>query len=155
MAGSALLILGWRLGDKLFGTEVTNVVHIEEDLRTHRIPRPAPGVAGLAHYQDHVLPVMDLAYVLLGESDHRWMGSTKHLIFQSNTRFLAARVDSVVQIHPVATDELETWQTPPEHPAARFVRAVLPLGDTTLWLVDVRRLIRETMRSHTTPAKRD
>jgi chemotaxis signal transduction protein len=150
MTTSRLLILGWKVGDTLFGTEVGHVVHIVDDFQIQPVPRPAPGVLGLTQYDGTILPVLDLAQVLMGESGHQWESTTKYVVFNTESRFLAGRVDSVVRIFSTTTDDLVTWGEPPDHPAARYIRAQLYADGQTLWLVDLRRMARrkvETVRS--------
>lgn len=151
MPGAPILVLGWRLADQLFGLDVRNVVHIEEQLATRQVPRPRAGVVALTFYQDCVVPVLDLARILLGEADHQWSTEAKYLVLRRDAARNAAvaqplwatKVDTVVRIFTLNAKDLTTWTKPPDHPAACYVRAVAEGEEGSLWLVDLRRVLRQ------------
>jgi len=137
-----MLVLGWRLGPQVFGVEVHNVVHIEENLKIRRVPRPLPGISGVVYYQAQIVPVLNLPEILLKEASHKWHSDSLYLVLQSGDQRYGGRVDSVLRIFSAYTDDLTTWADPPEHPAVPFVRAVLQTDQEMLWLIDVRRIAR-------------
>ena len=151
MPGVPMLVLGWRLADRLFGLDVRNVVHIEERLATCHLPHPRAGITALTFYQDRVVPVLDLAHILLGETDHQWSNETKHLILRRDVTassaasrpLWAGKVDTVVRIFTLNTEDLTAWTEPPDHPAVRYVRAVVEGEEGSLWLIDLRRVLRQ------------
>jgi len=154
MPGAPTLVLAWRLGPLSLGTEVAAVAHVVESLPVRGVPRASPGIAGLAYYGERVLPVLDLPRFLLGETAHAWVEGAMYVIFQIDDRGYAARVDKVMRIIPTTTDALVTWSRPPDHPAARFTRALLPVDGEQLWLIDVRRIDRHLRRRAGDPAAR-
>jgi chemotaxis signal transduction protein len=143
-----MLVLGWRLAGRLFGLDVRNVVRIEERLRVAGLPRPVPGITAVTFLQERIVPVLDLARVMLDHADHRWLDDAKYLILQPGpsagwpNSLFAAKVDAVVRMFTVNADDLRTWTDPPDHPAIPFVRAFVEREEGTLWLVDVHRIIR-------------
>ncbi len=142
MAGAPMLILAWRLGDQVFGTQVQNLVHIEPRLQLRRLPAPIPGADSLAFYQGRIVLAVDLAHVLLGKSDYERSPGSMYLIFQTDEQMYAGQVDSVIRIISASTDDLATWREPPDHLASGFVRALLPVDDNTMWLLDMQRMTR-------------
>ena len=146
MPGASVLVLGWRLGDQIFGTQVHSLAHIEQSPHLCRLPRPSPGVGGLAYYRRQLIPVLDLAYLLLGETGRASRAGPMYLVFQGDDGMYAGRVDSVLRMFLADTENLTTWPSPPDHPAAQFVCALLPMEEDTLWLVDIRRVVRYVHR---------
>jgi len=152
MAGVSLLVLGWRLGAQAFGFDIRSVVHIEEDLSVHRLPRPRRGVAGITYYQDSVIPVLDLPVLLLNESEHKWPPGAVYLLVECARQQYACRVDAILRVFTVPSDHLMLWEVPPDHPAVPFVRALWPREQEMLWLTDIRRIARHVQAPLSTPA---
>lgn len=155
MRGEPMLILGWRLGGQAFGLDVRTVIRIEEAIGVRTIPRPSRHVAGLTYYQGRIVPVINLATLLLDESDHVWPSTPVHLIMQSGAAMLAARVDSVIRMFRANTQDLVMWSEPPDHPAAPLVRALLPTEEATVWVMDIRRIARRLGLNETVSAVPD
>ena len=137
-----LVILEWILGGRTFGTDVASVVHIEPSLLTRPIPNPAQGVESLCVHQGVILPVLHLPTILSDEPDHQWPDGSVHLVMQaSDTRFVL-RVDRVLRIFRTDTDALELLPHDEADLAARLCRSAINAGDTHMWLVDLRRMLK-------------
>jgi chemotaxis signal transduction protein len=142
MPATRLLILGWELGDRVFGADVSSIIHIEPTLRSRGLPRPTPGIEALCVHSGRILPVIDLSRILLGETSSRRENGTVHLIMQSTLTPFAARVDRVQRIFPLDTDALELPPHDVDHPAAEFCQGKVTMDEQELWLVDIRRVLR-------------
>ncbi len=142
MPGTSILVLGWRIGDRLCAVDAGKVAHIEPAFPVRAIPRPVDGVVGAGFYHGQAVPVLDFSWALLGESDHVWPESAVFLIIRDAGGMFAVRVDGVEGISPAETDDLKFPEPDSGFPGARFARASLEIDGEDALLIDFRRVLR-------------
>ncbi len=136
---SKISLLRCCIGEMEYGFEISAVSRVEEYLDT-----TDPGVpTDVRHSIRRNVPIIDATSLFCGDQGHHRSDNAKDVVLSYGSQTITITVDSVHGIYTASTDELETWYEPPAHPTSRYIRALLPVGDRVIHVVDVRRILRQ------------
>lgn len=138
-------LVTFRLGDDLFAADIFAV----ERVLRYQAPTPIPNVpdwiAGVFDYRGRVVPVLDLRR-RFGLPPRDALADTRILVFVANGQWIAATVDSVLEVTSVDAAKVSP---PPElfrGLAGEYLRGVVRHGSRLVLYLDVGRLLTSTER---------
>lgn len=138
----AMRLVTFGVGDSWFAADI---VHVERVLR-HDAVFPIPGMPawmeGVIEHQGRVVPVVDLhrRFGLAGDAPR---GSGRLLLFTLGEDVMAAAVDRVVDVRPVAAGELAPPPRLVRGIAGDFLRGMVRQGDAMILVLDLPRLFSD------------
>ncbi len=132
-------------GEEIIQSLALNVAKVREIIplpTLTRLPQMPPGVCGITHLRDRIIPVIDLGFFLYGQER---LSKAEHLIVSEfNGTRLGLVIDSVKRIHRLS------WQTfkPPESlkgvdPGCDSIVGILTVDDRTIMMIDIERILAE------------
>ncbi|MDZ4700893.1 MAG: chemotaxis protein [Rhodothermales bacterium] len=132
-------------GEEVIQSLALNVAKVREIIpmpTLTRLPQMPPGVCGITHLRDRIIPVIDLGYFLYGQAR---ISKAEHLIVSEfNGTRLGLVIDSVKRIHRLS------WQafTPPESlkgvaPNCDSIVGILMIDNRTIMMIDIERILAE------------
>ena len=145
MATTTLQIVTFKLAEDLFAADIFAVERVLRYQEPTSIPNVPNWIEGVIEYQSRVVPVINLRRrfeMEPAEPDNL----TRILIFNSGGEWIAATVDSVLEVAA-----LETKQLAPPPPlfrglAGEYLRGVVRRADKLVIFLDVPRLLSTNER---------
>jgi purine-binding chemotaxis protein CheW len=133
-------IVTFRLGDDLFAADINEVERVLRYTEPTPVPNVPAWVQGVIEYRSQVVPVIDLRArfeLPLKPVD----GATRLMVLSAGGEWIAAMVDAVLEVVPLAESQLAP--PPPLFGglSAEFLRGILRRHDRLIIVLDVARLI--------------
>ena len=145
MANTTLQIVTFLLGEDLFAADIFAV---ERVLRWHQptsIPNVPDWIEGVIEYQNRVVPVINLRKRFEMEAIEP-SNLTRILIFNSGGEWIAATVDSVLEVTVLDAKQLSAPPPIFRGLAGEFLRGVVRRNDKLVIFLDVPRLLSTNER---------
>ncbi|MEZ4702458.1 MAG: chemotaxis protein [Rhodothermales bacterium] len=132
-------------GEEVIQSLALNVAKVREIIpmpTLTQLPQMPPGVCGITHLRDRIIPVVDMGYFLYKQPR---LAKAEHLIVSEfNGIRLGLVIDTVKRIHRLS------WQAfkPPESlkgvdPNCESIVGILMIDDRTIMMIDVERILAE------------
>jgi two-component system chemotaxis response regulator CheV len=132
-------------GEEVVQSLALNVAKVREIIpmpSLTKLPEMPPGVCGICHLRDRIIPVIDLGHFLYGQCRRH---KAEHLIVSEfNGKRLGLVIDTVKRIHRLS------WQSfkPPESlkgvdPHCESIVGILMIDGRTILMIDVERILAE------------
>ena len=142
---AATQLVTFRLGEDVFAADIFAV----ERVLRYQTPTPIPNVPawidGVADYQKHVVPVINLRRRLeMPEVPVR--PETRLLVFQVEGEWIAAVVDAVLEVVTAAPEEIAPPPALFRGLAAEYLRGVVRRKERLVIFLDAARLLTSTER---------
>ena len=140
MTAPTAQIVTFRLGDDLFAADINEVERVLRYTEPTPVPNVPAWVQGVIEYRSQVVPVIDLRArfeLPLRPVD----GATRLIVLTAGGEWIAAMVDAVLEVVPLAESQLAP--PPPLFGglSAEFLRGILRRHDRLIIVLDVARLI--------------
>jgi purine-binding chemotaxis protein CheW len=133
-------IVTFRLGHDLFAADINEVERVLRYAEPTPVPNVPAWVQGVIEYRSQVVPVIDLRArfeLPLKPAD----GATRLMVLTTGGEWIAAMVDAVLEVVPLAESQLAP--PPPLFGglSAEFLRGILRRHDRLIIVLDVARLL--------------
>lgn len=130
------LVLTFRLGEELYGIEVSQVQEIVEAPSFDYIPLVPPGYLGAINFHGVILPVLDLA-AHLGFADCG--RDPRVIVLPAATCVLGLGVTTVGRIYPLERDQMLPYRQ--ERSEEVFIREVFNRDGEMINMLDLARML--------------
>ncbi len=133
-------LVTFGIGEAWYAIDVAHVERVLRNEGVFPVPNMPPWMAGILEYQGRVIPVLDLRRRLgaTGEGD---AASGRLLLLTSHDDVVAAAVDRVVDVRPVADAEVAPPPALVRDAAGAFLCGVVRRNDAMVFVLDAERLL--------------
>lgn len=131
-------IFEFVINDKHYGINVVKVKEVIETDNLTKIPQSHPAIAGLVLYRNEIISLVNLRYVLEGNSEV----STKNTIIlcEFNKSKVAFTIDSMVGIHRMGWDKIAK---PDELCSNSLIIGNIMLNNRIIFLLDFEKIVTD------------
>lgn len=145
MTAIADKIVTFRLGDDLFAADIFAVERVLRWQQPTVVPDMPPWIVGVIDYQSRVVPVIDLRRRF--EMPTRELRpETRLIVFHAGTEWVAAVVDSVVEVTGLDTSKLAPPPAIFRGLAGEYLKGLVRAGDHLVVMLDAERLLSSSER---------
>ena len=138
-------IVSFRLGDDHFAADIFSVERVLRYQSPTAVPNVPDWIEGVIDYQGRVVPVINLR--LRFEMERAPIANdTRILVFNTGGDFVAATVDAVVEVAPLAESQVAPPPALFRGLAGEYRRGVVRRGDRLVIFLDVARLLSTSER---------
>lgn len=138
-------IVSFRLGDDHFAADIFSVERVLRYQTPTAVPNVPDWIEGVIDYQGRVVPVINLR--LRFEMERAPIANdTRILVFNTGGDFVAATVDAVVEVAPLAESQVAPPPALFRGLAGEYLRGVVRRGDRLVIFLDVARLLSTSER---------
>lgn len=135
-AHGTIQLVSFRLGDELYGIEITKVREIILITEITHIPQTAAHVKGLINLRNAVIPVIDLR-VLFSMPEGQRTDDSRIMVLQAAGRTVGIMVDAVCEVLRIKKDQI----APPPATVAtlgkEYLTGIVKLEKELLILLDI------------------
>lgn len=145
---AAFLVAGRR-----FAVPAADVAEVLRDGRVNTVPRAPESLAGLLNLRGRIVPVINLQtrLGLTAPADHEGP-ATVHLVLQATEEWCSLLVDEILDVVEIPDSDFEQVVAQQPTDATDATRAVHAGEDGLLYLLDVKQVLRPTVRSRPAPS---
>ncbi|HET7459002.1 MAG TPA: chemotaxis protein CheW [Gemmatimonadaceae bacterium] len=138
-------IVTFRLGDDHFAADIFAVERVLRYQSPTSVPNVPSWIEGVIDYQGRVVPVINLRARF--EMERAPVANeTRILVFNTGTDFVAATVDAVVEVAPLAQSQVAPPPPLFRGLAGEYLRGVVRRNDRLIIFLDVARLLSTSER---------
>ncbi|HJU65624.1 MAG TPA: chemotaxis protein CheW [Gemmatimonadaceae bacterium] len=138
-------VVTFRLGEDLFAADIYCVERVLRYQKPTTVPNVPEWVEGVIEYQNRVVPVVDLRE-RFGLERCAARPETRIIIFAIDQDWVAARVDSVLEVVSLGSQQLAPPPPLFRGLAAEYLRGILRMEERLIVFLDVPRLLSSTDR---------
>ncbi len=133
-------LVTFGIGDAWYAIDVAHVERVLRNEGIFPVPNMPPWMAGILEYQGRVIPVLDLRR-RLGVTGQGDASTGRLLLLAANDEVVAAAVDRVVDVRPVADTEIAHPPALVRDAAGEFLCGVVRRNDVMIFVLDAERLL--------------
>ncbi|MGH7720670.1 MAG: chemotaxis protein CheW [Gemmatimonadaceae bacterium] len=138
-------VVTFRLGEDLFAADIYCVERVLRYQKPTPVPNVPDWVEGVIEYQERIVPVVDLRE-RFGLERRAPRPETRIIVFALDSDWVAARVDSVLEVVSLASQQLAPPPPLFRGLAAEYLQGILRVDDRLIVFLNVPRLLSSTDR---------
>ncbi len=137
-----LQMVSFRLGQELFGIEITKVREIILLTEITRIPQAEPHVNGVINLRNMVIPVID-PQIMFGLAESDRTEDSRIMVLQSGKKTVGIIVDSVSEVLRAKRDQIAPPPPTVSGLGREYLSGLVKLDRELLILLDIEKLLMD------------
>lgn len=133
-------LVTFGIGEAWYAVDVAHVERVLRHEGVFPVPNMPPWMAGILEHQGRVIPVLDLRR-RLGVTGQGDPASGRLLLLAAHDEVVAAAVDRVVDVRPVADAEIAPPPALVRDAAGEFLCGMVRRNDAMVFVLDAERLL--------------
>ena len=131
---AALKPIVFRLGNELYGVDISKVIGIEKDQTVVRVPNSSTCIKGIINLRGSIIPVYSLREKFKMPP---CPNEIKLIVVKCNDMMIALEVDEVQEINDLVEENIKGFPRIALNPDTRFFRNVANVGGKLILIIDV------------------